>query len=42
MITRQEATRQMLEAKQAKGLTFERIAKKVGRHTVWVTAALMG
>ena len=42
MITRQEATKLALEAKQAKGLTFEQIAKRVGRHTVWVTAALMG
>jgi cyanate lyase len=42
MITRQEATRQVLEAKQAKGLTFEEIALMVRRHAVWVTAALMG
>jgi len=42
MITRQEATNRVLEAKQTKGLTFEQIARNVGRHTVWVTAALMG
>jgi cyanate lyase len=42
MITRTEATTQILAAKQAKGLTFEAIAASVGRHTVWVTAALMG
>lgn len=42
MLTRQEATKQILEAKQSKGLTFEEIAKKVGRHLVWVTSALMG
>ena len=42
MIKRTEATEQILAAKQAKGLTFEAIAKAVGRHTVWVTAALMG
>ena len=42
MITRSEATEQILAAKQAKGLTFEGIAATVGRHKVWVTAALMG
>jgi cyanate lyase len=42
MITRSEATEQLLSAKQAKGLTFAAIAEAVGRHTVWVTAALMG
>ena len=42
MITRAEATAQMLAAKQAKGLTFAAIAQAVGRHTVWVTTALMG
>lgn len=41
-MTRQEATTLVLEAKQTKGLSFEEIAKKVGRHPVWVTAALMG
>ena len=42
MITRAEATAQILAAKKAKGLTFEAIAEVVGRHKVWVTAALMG
>jgi cyanate lyase len=42
MITRSEATEQILAARQAKGLTFEGIAAAVGRHKVWVTAALMG
>ena len=42
MITRAEATDQILAAKKAKGLTFEAIAAAVGRHQVWVTAALMG
>ena len=42
MITRSEATEQILAAKQAKGLTFEAIAEAVGQHKVWVTAALMG
>ena len=41
MITRVEATEQILAAKKAKGLTFEAIAQAVGRHQVWVTAALM-
>jgi cyanate lyase len=42
MLTRSEATEQILAAKQAKGLTFEAIAEAVGRHKVWVTAALLG
>lgn len=42
MLTRAEATKLILAAKQEKGLTFEAIAQAVGRHTVWVTAALMG
>src|SRR5436190_8250364 len=41
-LTRAEATEQILAAKQAKGLTFEKIAKEVGRHKVWVTSALLG
>jgi cyanate lyase len=39
---REEATEQILEAKKQKGLTFEAIAHKVGRHKVWTTAALLG
>jgi cyanate lyase len=42
MITREEATAQIMAAKKQKGLTFDQIAKAVGRHKVWVTAALMG
>jgi cyanate lyase len=42
MLTRAEATEQILAAKRQKVLTFETIAKAVGRHTVWVTAALLG
>lgn len=42
MITRAQATEKVLAAKQAKGLTFAAIAEAVGRHKVWVTAALMG
>jgi cyanate lyase len=37
-----QATEQILEAKQRMGLTFEAIARAVGRHKVWVTAALLG
>ena len=39
---RAEATERILEAKQQKKLTFQAIAKQVGRHPVWVTAALLG
>src|SRR5436190_11891947 len=41
-LTRAEATEQILAAKQAKGLTYEQIAKAVGRHKIWVTSALLG
>ncbi|HET7480105.1 MAG TPA: cyanase [Rubrobacteraceae bacterium] len=41
-MNREEATQLILEAKREKSLTFEAIAKKVGRHKVWTTAALMG
>src|SRR5437660_2046714 len=41
-MTRSEATQLILEAKGRKDLTFEAIAKAVGRHKVWVTSALMG
>ena len=42
MISRKEATAQILDAKQDRGLTFDAIAKSVGRHPVWVTSALLG
>lgn len=42
MLARTDATAQILAAKKAKGLTFEAIATAVGRHKVWVTAALLG
>jgi cyanate lyase len=42
MLTRAQATEKILAAKQAKGLTFAAIAEVVGRHKVWVTAALLG
>ncbi len=41
-MNREEATEQILEAKKAKGLTFEAIAQKVDKHKVWTTAALLG
>jgi cyanate lyase len=37
-MTREEATDLILEAKRGKGLTFEAIAQRVGRHKVWTTA----
>jgi len=42
MVSRKEATEKILAAKQKKKLTFEQIAAAVGRHKVWVTAALFG
>ena len=41
-MARAEATERILSAKTQKGLTFEAIARAVGRHKVWVTAALLG
>ncbi|MDE2088469.1 MAG: cyanase [Gammaproteobacteria bacterium] len=37
-----QVTATLLEAKRARGVTFAEIAKAVGRHTVWTTAALYG
>jgi len=42
MITREEATSQIKQAKKAKGVTFEQIANTIGRDKVWVAAALLG
>jgi cyanate lyase len=42
IMNRSEATELILGAKKQKGLTFDAIAKAVGRHKVWVTAAIMG
>lgn len=39
---RKAATEQILQAKQAKGVTFEQVAEQVGRDKVWVTAGLLG
>ena len=41
-MNREEATELILEAKRNKGLSFEVIANKVGKHKVWTTAALFG
>jgi cyanate lyase len=41
-MTRAEATAKILAVKAEKGLTFEAIARAVGRHKVWVTSALLG
>jgi len=41
-MNRAEATQRILEAKKQRKLTFEAIAKAVGRHKVWVTSALLG
>jgi cyanate lyase len=41
-MNREDATEKILAAKLARGLTFEQIAKAVGRHKVWVTSALLG
>jgi cyanate lyase len=41
-MTRNEATQLILDAKSRKGLTFDAIARAVGRHKVWVTSALLG
>jgi cyanate lyase len=41
-MNRKEATQSILAAKQQKGVTFEEIARAVGRHKVWTTAALLG
>jgi cyanate lyase len=41
-MNREEATEKILTAKAARKLTFEQIAKAVGRHKLWVTSALLG
>ncbi len=39
---RKQATAAILKAKKEKGLTWDQIAAAVGRHEIWVTAALLG
>ncbi|WP_246050000.1 cyanase [Aquibacillus sediminis] len=41
-LTKEEATEQILLAKRDKGLTFDDLAAEIGRHPVWVAAAIMG
>jgi cyanate lyase len=41
-MTRDEATALIVEARKRKGLTYEALARAVGRHKVWVTSALLG
>ena len=41
-MTREQATLLIAEAKENKKLTYEQIAAAVGRHKIWVTAALLG
>jgi cyanate lyase len=42
MLSRAEATERVLEAKQAKGMSFEELAGHVGHHEVWVATAVLG
>lgn len=39
---KENATTAILQAKKEKGLTFDDLAKAVGRHPVWVASAIMG
>lgn len=41
-MTHGEATEAILKAKRERGLTYEDIARAVGRHKVWTAAALLG
>ena len=42
MISKAEATTAILEAKKAKGLTYEELATEIGQDKVWTAAAVMG
>ncbi len=41
-LTKEAATEMILLAKRDKGLTFDQIAKAIGRHPVWTASAIMG
>ncbi len=41
-LTKKEATDLILNAKKAKGVTFEQFGELLGRDKVWVAAAIMG
>ena len=42
MISRAEATRRILAAREASGITFRQIAEHIGHDPVWTTSALLG
>jgi len=42
IISREQATTEIMHAKQAKNLTFQQIADAVGRDEVWTASALLG
>jgi len=42
MVSREAATAAVMEAKAAKGVSFEEIAGHIGRHEVWTATALLG
>ena len=42
MISKAEATTAILEAKKAKGLTYEELSTEIGQDKVWTAAAVMG
>lgn len=42
LLSREEATQVIMDAKQAKNLTFAQIAEAVGKDEVWVASALLG
>ncbi len=42
MLTREQVTAKILEAKRNQKLTWEQLAKGIGRHKIWATAALLG
>src|SRR5699024_7412168 len=41
-ITKEEATKVVLQEKEERGVTFNDLAERIGRHLVWTTSALMG
>jgi cyanate lyase len=41
-LTREEVTELILEAKQQRGLSFEKMADSVGGHPVWLSAVVYG
>jgi cyanate lyase len=41
-MNREKSTQLVLEARKKKGLSYQEIADRIGRHVVWTAAALMG